>query len=83
MYGQSVFTSVGDQRAGPRARHHTDLLTTSAKRGSGDLIVRAVTAIMAGVVRLTFLFGFGNVLSLGLRLGVPAWAGVPGVRPQP
>ncbi|MGI5502340.1 hypothetical protein [Lentzea sp. CA-135723] len=29
--------------------------------------------IMAAVVGLTFLFGFGNVLSLVLRLGVPVW----------
>ncbi|WP_439664779.1 hypothetical protein ACSHWB_44720 [Lentzea sp. HUAS TT2] len=29
--------------------------------------------IMAAVVGLTFLFGFGNVLSLALRLGVPVW----------
>ncbi|MGP4111603.1 hypothetical protein ACTWP5_11870 [Streptomyces sp. 4N509B] len=28
---------------------------------------------MATVVGLTFLFGFGNVLALGLRLGVPAY----------
>ncbi|MCK9930676.1 hypothetical protein MXD62_26555 [Frankia sp. Mgl5] len=28
---------------------------------------------MAAVVGLTFLFGFGNVLALGLRLGVPIW----------
>ena len=28
---------------------------------------------MAAVVGLTFLFGFGNVLNLGLRLGVPVW----------
>ncbi|GGM81820.1 hypothetical protein GCM10011609_17310 [Lentzea pudingi] len=32
-----------------------------------------VMVIMASVVGLTFLFGFGNVLSLGLRLGVPVW----------
>ncbi|MFI6026549.1 hypothetical protein [Amycolatopsis magusensis] len=32
-----------------------------------------VTASMAAVVGLTFLFGFGNVLSLALRLGVPGW----------
>ncbi|MEU3649882.1 hypothetical protein AB0E59_41390 [Lentzea sp. NPDC034063] len=44
-----------------------------AERGAGDLVVRAVTVIMASVVGLTFLFGFGNVLSLGLRLGVPVW----------
>jgi hypothetical protein len=36
-------------------------------------VVRAVTAIMGTVVGLTFLFGFGNVLNLALRLGVPAW----------
>ncbi|MFJ8967219.1 hypothetical protein ACIRG5_48340, partial [Lentzea sp. NPDC102401] len=28
---------------------------------------------MATVVGLTFMFGFGNVLSLALRLGVPVW----------
>ncbi|SEP54099.1 hypothetical protein SAMN04489732_13656 [Amycolatopsis saalfeldensis] len=28
---------------------------------------------MGTVVGLTFLFGFGNVLSLALRLGVPVW----------
>ncbi|SEP53762.1 hypothetical protein [Amycolatopsis saalfeldensis] len=36
-------------------------------------VVRAVTVIMGTVVGLTFLFGFGNVLSLALRLGVPVW----------
>ncbi|MCC4314802.1 SpdA protein [Streptomyces malaysiensis] len=29
--------------------------------------------IMAAVVGLTFLFGFGNVWTLALRLGVPPW----------
>lgn len=38
-----------------------------------DVVVRALTVIMGTVVGLTFLFGFGNVLSLGLRLGVPVW----------
>lgn len=38
-----------------------------------DVVVQAVTVIMGTVVGLTFLFGFGNVLSLGLRLGVPVW----------
>lgn len=37
------------------------------------VVVRAVTVIMGIVVGLTFLFGFGNVLSLALRLGVPVW----------
>ena len=35
--------------------------------------LRAVTLIMATVVGLTFLFGFGNVWTLALRLGVPPW----------
>ncbi|MCX5562025.1 SpdA protein [Streptomyces sp. NBC_00038] len=35
--------------------------------------LRAVTATMATVIGLTFLFGFGNVWTLALRLGVPAW----------
>ena len=39
----------------------------------GTAVVRAVTVIMGVVVGLTFLFGFGNVLSLALRLGVPVW----------
>jgi hypothetical protein len=28
---------------------------------------------MGVVVGLTLMFGFGNVLNLALRLGVPAW----------
>ncbi|MFF7655791.1 SpdA protein [Streptomyces sp. NPDC007983] len=32
-----------------------------------------MTGMMAAVVSLTFLFGFGNVWNLALRLGVPAW----------
>lgn len=36
-------------------------------------VVRAVTVIIGVVVGLTFVFGFGNVLSLALRLGVPIW----------
>ncbi len=35
--------------------------------------LRAVTMIMAAVVGLTFLFGFGNVWTLALRLRVPPW----------
>jgi hypothetical protein len=46
----------------------------STRSGSdGAAVVQAVTVIMGVVVGLTFLFGFGNVLSLALRLGVPAW----------
>jgi hypothetical protein len=36
-------------------------------------VVQAVTVIMGVIVGLTFLFGFGNVLNLALRLDVPAW----------
>ncbi|WP_280883483.1 hypothetical protein [Streptomyces pseudovenezuelae] len=32
-----------------------------------------MTMIMTAVVGLTFLFGFGNVWTLALRLGVPPW----------
>lgn len=35
--------------------------------------MRTVTVIVGIVVALTFCFGFGNVLALGLRLGVPVW----------
>jgi hypothetical protein len=40
-------------------------------RGGGTR--EAVTMIMGVIVGLIFLFGFGNVLSLGLRLGVSGW----------
>ncbi|AEA23564.1 hypothetical protein ATK30_4947 [Amycolatopsis echigonensis] len=46
----------------------------SARSASnGATVVRTVTVIMGVVVGLTFLFGFGNVLNLALRLGVPVW----------
>lgn len=45
--------------------------TRSASDGAA--VVRAITMIMGVVVGLTFLFGFGNVLNLALRLGVPVW----------
>lgn len=46
----------------------------STRPGSdGATIVKAVTVIMGIVVGLTFMFGFGNVLNLALRLGVPIW----------
>lgn len=35
--------------------------------------LRTVTMITGAVVGLTFLFGFGNVWTLALDLGVPAW----------
>jgi hypothetical protein len=36
-----------------------------------DRVLTAVTVIVGIIVGLTFLFGFGNVLALALRLGVP------------
>lgn len=46
-------------------------------------VVRAVLMIMGAVVGLTFLFGFGNVLSLALGLGVPVWGAARCARGQP
>ena len=40
---------------------------------SPDQVLRLVTSIVGVIVGLTFLFGFGNVLTFGLRLGVPGW----------
>lgn len=46
----------------------------SVRSGSdAATVVKAVTVIMGVVVGLTFMFGFGNVLNLALRLGVPTW----------
>ena len=46
----------------------------STRSGSdGATVVQAVTVIMGVVVGLTFLFGFGNVWTLALRLSVPVW----------
>jgi hypothetical protein len=47
-----------------------------ANRSGADrtAVVQAATVIMGVIVGLTFLFGFGNVLNLALRLGVPVWA---------
>jgi len=38
-----------------------------------DSVLQPVTVIVGVIVGLTFLFGFGNVLAFGLRLGVPGW----------
>ncbi|MEV6445091.1 hypothetical protein [Amycolatopsis sp. NPDC051716] len=51
-------------------RHAAELATRS---GVEVTVVKAVSVIMGTVVGLTFMFGFGNVLNLALRLGVPAW----------
>src|SRR5438445_5187044 len=50
--------------------------TAELPRSSGSggaTVAQAVTVVMGIVVGLTFLFGFGNVLNLALRLGVPVW----------
>ena len=51
------------------------MIAPTPTRSSSDQapVVQAVTVIMGTVVGLTFLFGFGNVLNLALRLGVPIW----------
>lgn len=41
--------------------------------GTSSGVTRFVTAMMSIVIGLTFLFGFGNVLALALRIGVPAY----------
>ncbi|MEU8415960.1 hypothetical protein AB0C24_24510 [Amycolatopsis japonica] len=38
-----------------------------------DAVLQLVTVIIGVIVGLTFLFGFGNVLAFGLRLGVSGW----------
>lgn len=59
-------------------RTETETSFNGSNKRSEDLAVpettvTLVTAIVGIVVGLTFLFGFGNVLALGLRLGVPIW----------
>jgi hypothetical protein len=49
-------------------------LTASVRQTTDQaVIVKAVTVIMGTVVGSTFTFGFGNVLTPALRLGVPVW----------
>jgi hypothetical protein len=45
----------------------------TAQTTGRDPVAVVVTVVMGVVVGLTFLFGFGNVLSLALKLGVPAY----------
>lgn len=53
----------------------TTISPTTQKQHASErpILVRSVTLIIGTVVGLTFMFGFGNVLSLALRLGVPIW----------
>ena len=46
---------------------------TGSPSSGGATVAQAVTIIMGIIVGLTFMFGFGNVLNLALRLGVPVW----------
>jgi hypothetical protein len=50
---------------------HTSQPTSTPS--TDEVMVRSVTVIASVVVALTFIFGFGNVLNLALRLGVPLW----------
>lgn len=45
----------------------------SSTPSTDEVMGRSVTAIAGVVVALTFIFGFGNVWTLALRLGVPVW----------
>ncbi|WP_243657843.1 hypothetical protein [Parafrankia sp. BMG5.11] len=51
----------------------TSTPTSSRGAGSSPATVKIVTAVIVTVVGLTFLFSFGNILALGLRLGVSLW----------
>ena len=41
--------------------------------GTSSGVTKFVTTVMGVVIGLTFLFGFGNVLALALRIGVPVY----------
>lgn len=58
--------------AGP-ATSSQESNTCSAHLAVPEASVRLVTMIVGIVVGLTFLFGFGNVATLGIRLGVPTY----------
>jgi hypothetical protein len=45
----------------------------SSTPSTDEVLVRSVSVIAGVVVGLTFIFGFGNVWTLALRLGVPVW----------
>lgn len=50
-----------------------ELAILNHRTAEQPVVVRAVTVIVGTVVGLTFTFGFGNVLTLALHLGVPVW----------
>jgi hypothetical protein len=49
------------------------ILTTEMPRpqGSGEAPIAQAVTVTMGIVGLTFMFAFGNVLTPALRLGVP------------
>lgn len=53
------------------ATSSTDSNTRSEHLAGPEASVRLVTVMVGIVVGLTFLFGFGNVATLGIRLGIP------------
>jgi hypothetical protein len=55
---------------GASSREFGGGLGSAVERG---LTLRLVTWLMSAVIALTFLFGFGNVWALAVRLGVPLW----------
>ena len=68
---QSARRAEAGRPPGP-TRHEAAVRMASAA-AAYNVTLRAVTAIVGTVVALTFIFGFGNVWTLGLRLGVPGW----------
>jgi hypothetical protein len=63
--------SVVTEKPGRNAAE--SVVGSTAQAAGRDPIAVVVTVVMGVVVGLTFLFGFGNVLSLALKLGVPAY----------
>jgi hypothetical protein len=49
------------------------VVAVSRLDGPRDPVLTVVTGIVGVIVALTFVFGFGNVLALAIRLGVPLW----------
>ena len=70
--------------AGPRESHHrlqpAEGKVPAEKGQQGRAVasgrepaMQVVTVLMGVVVALSFMFGFGNVLALGIRLGAPVY----------
>lgn len=69
--GSPMLGGVAWSSLGVAARAGMVVVTGSGARR--DPVVSAVSVMVVVVAGLTFLFGFGNVLVLALRLGVPVW----------